>query len=334
MYLALKAIKGKKHYYLRESFADGEFIKSRDIMDIGTNPGKHIIYPGGNSFYIDENLTDQLEFLNVDFDYDRLEDLFWPFVRPVIRYRLAPFRTREARQAKNEKNMKSKKIFDIHIFDRRRMHYLRFAQMDQKDLGRVSPTICRCLENKSRDEIEQYFLAEENILKKHEFKSYIYVIFDIQRHFKQMTAKLMPQALPQDDVDKYFLKELCRLNKDKKFWADIEIEKYLNEYLLRYAFMFFDSDYGPDPFLAEFVYDFMNKRRDFNPARKPRMSAEKAGTILGVSEDKLKTMSIGRLTRLYRRLASKHHPDKGGDHDTFVRLSQAYQDVLAEKKSV
>jgi curved DNA-binding protein CbpA len=34
------------------------------------------------------------------------------------------------------------------------------------------------------------------------------------------------------------------------------------------------------------------------------------------------------LTRKFRKLARTHHPDKGGNHDRFVELSEAYQALL------
>jgi DnaJ-class molecular chaperone len=34
---------------------------------------------------------------------------------------------------------------------------------------------------------------------------------------------------------------------------------------------------------------------------------------------------IQELTRNYRQLISKHHPDKGGDQDTFISIRQAYE---------
>jgi len=31
------------------------------------------------------------------------------------------------------------------------------------------------------------------------------------------------------------------------------------------------------------------------------------------------------ITRSYRELISKHHPDKGGDRDTFINIRRAYE---------
>ncbi len=41
-------------------------------------------------------------------------------------------------------------------------------------------------------------------------------------------------------------------------------------------------------------------------------------------------MNKRALTRRFRKLARKHHPDKGGNHDKFVELSNAYQALLSK----
>ncbi len=33
--------------------------------------------------------------------------------------------------------------------------------------------------------------------------------------------------------------------------------------------------------------------------------------------------------RAYRKLAQKHHPDNGGDYNTFQELAEAYESILA-----
>ena len=34
---------------------------------------------------------------------------------------------------------------------------------------------------------------------------------------------------------------------------------------------------------------------------------------------------LQEITRSYRQLASRHHPDKGGDEEMFVNIRQAYE---------
>jgi DnaJ-class molecular chaperone len=35
--------------------------------------------------------------------------------------------------------------------------------------------------------------------------------------------------------------------------------------------------------------------------------------------------SQDEITRSYRELASRHHPDRGGDTDTFINIRRAYE---------
>ena len=54
------------------------------------------------------------------------------------------------------------------------MHYLRFGQMDQRDIGRLPIKFFRILNNKSRDEIEQTLMTMEAELSPREYKAYVY----------------------------------------------------------------------------------------------------------------------------------------------------------------
>ena len=60
----------------------------------GEDPSVHIRYPGGRSFYIDPEIEDVLEQRGVRVDSDKLENLFWPFVSPEVRYHLRGMRHR------------------------------------------------------------------------------------------------------------------------------------------------------------------------------------------------------------------------------------------------
>ena len=60
MYLAFGKINGKTGYFIRESYRQADHYLSRDLLDIGADPGSYIVYPGGNSFYIDQVVEEKL----------------------------------------------------------------------------------------------------------------------------------------------------------------------------------------------------------------------------------------------------------------------------------
>ena len=50
--------------------------------------------------------------------------------------------------------------------------------------------------------------------------------------------------------------------------------------------------------------------------------------ILGVSKD----ASKDEIKKAYRRMANKHHPDKGGDSEAFKKVNEAYQVLSNDSK--
>ena len=335
MYLAQKKIKGKTHHFIRESFNDGGCLRSHDLFDLGTNPARYIVYPGGNAYYVDDVVEEKLCSLGVKYATHDLDDLFWPFVKPEIRRVLECFRQRAKSRAPREAinaEEEEKLSMEVSEFDKRRVHYLRCGGIDQGRIGRMPVKLFKWVVGKSRDEIEQHFMEMEKSLNPSELKIYAYAIFDLQRFFLETIAKKMPQGLDQNKVDKYFLGEICRLNRDCSFWAGEACRDFLHEHLVRYVVMFFDNDYGLDAFLHDYVKEFMNARRFHKaPARKRSVSFEEASTVFGVKKEALRTMTKRGLTRLYRRMAQKLHPDKGGTHEKFIQLTEAYNDLLRRK---
>jgi len=106
----------------------------------------------------------------------------------------------------------------------------------------------------------------------------------------------------------------------------------LNEYLVRYAVMYFDYDYAPKSFIEEYIRKFINSRRDYHPPFTSQKAAlEEAGALFKETPEELKKMSRKNLVRLYRKRSKKLHPDKGGDHDTFIKLSKVYHHLLRTK---
>jgi len=58
------------------------------------------------------------------------------------------------------------------------------------------------------------------------------------------------------------------------------------------------------------------------------MSQDNYYTILGVNEN----ASQDEIKKAYRKLAVKHHPDKGGSEETFKKISEAYDTLSDENK--
>ena len=335
MYLAQRNINGKIHYSIRESYREGEHFLSRDLFDLGTDPAKYIIYPGGNAFYIDPVIEDHLDALDMALPDNNLEDIFWRFLDPDIQRALQHFRHREALSRKSEKSggRSAKAESSVHIFDKRRLHYLKFGRLEQGYLWLVPQKLFNVLRNKSRDEIEQLFLDMESQLNPREYKAYTYVIFDINQFFNESFAKKRPQYLKQGDIDDHFIEEICSLNRDLTFWAGMQTASRLHEYLVRYVLMYFDYDFASRSWVEDYIRNFINSRRDYqSPFGAGSVSWDEAGAIFGETKDALKTMSRQKLIRIFRRRAQELHPDKGGEPEKFVELTQAYDMLLRTKK--
>ena len=316
-------------YVIRQSYVDGDCYRSRDLFDLGSDPSHFIIYPGGNGFYIDTVVEDAIDDQGITVSQDDLEPIFMPFLAPHIRRVIDGF-DRKTRSRPRIGSCVPAKAF--HLFDRYRLHFLKMGQVNHRNLGGTPDHFYASLAHKSRDEIEHRFLDAERILKPREIALYTFQIFDLQRYFSESHARSHPEGLNQDRMDRFFVKTLCGLNRDESFWKGVEATAGLQPHLVRYAIMYFDSSFpSRDPF-RDFLQDFMDRHRIHRPPEMVRMSLEESARVLGVTTNTLKKMNYRELTRHYRQLAQKHHPDKGGDQETFVKLSTAYNKLLKRKK--
>ena len=86
--------------------------------------------------------------------------------------------------------------------------------------------------------------------------------------------------------------------------------------------------------MGAYVRDFMRSRRGFRFPDKPApaMRVTAAAQALDLKPEQLKQMSAAALTRHYRKMAIKLHPDQGGDHDKFIQITEAYQAALHKLK--
>ncbi len=337
MYLARQTINGKRHYFIRESFRDlkSGFLLSRDLFALGLDPARYIVYHGRYCYHVDHVVEEALAAKDCHPEPEELDDIFWPFLDPEVKHSMEPFhRRRYDTGVKKLSREEAERIrTEVHLFDKRRVYYLRFGNLDQSRVGRLPPKMFRFLLDKSRDEIEQHFIASEQILKAEEVRQYVFVVFDLQHYFTEHHARTVPHMLDKHQMDEAFLKAVCHLNSDRSFWAGMESDAWLHPYLQHYAIMFFDYPFGPSPFMDDYIRQFMDGRRGFHYPEPPStVSADEASEIFGVGKKELEGMSKERLTKLYRSKAHEHHPDKGGEHDTFVKLTEAYNALMRGKK--
>lgn len=333
MYLARRFVRNTIQYIIRESFPDESFFRCRDLVELGSNLHQYILYNDTRTFVVDDQIGSWLREKGVDADPFELEELFYPFVDPEVRHSIDSFadRAKHRRWKPPSKKMRQRILDETHPFDRRRAHFLRFGQVDQRQLLR-SVSLYRALLDKSRDEIEQYFLFQEMALRPDEYKMYMYAIFNLQAFFSQSFAHSMPEGLDPDKMDHHFLEQVCEIDVDENFWKGFEKGKTLHEYLARYVIMYFDYSFASGSGWEQYIRNFMDSRRRFAPPKSSRrMSMSEAATVFGVSRAELSSMGLGKLKRLFRKKARELHPDIGGDHEAFIELATAYQELSRTK---
>ncbi len=307
-------------------------------MDLGTNPEDFIEYPGGNSFYIGEDLQEALDAKGVEYSDDALEALFIPFLDPEIRRVVEMFERPPRKQGPRETRT-AEDLLDrqraLHPFDKRRLHYLRCGRVDIGNLDGRAWKFLNVLMEKSRDEIESMMATMEQQMPPHEIRPYLYTALHLQTYFIHNPVRNTPAGLDPERVDHYFVEDLCRLNVDETFFKGVARDgtDSLHPYLVRYLILYFDNDFDRGTIWDAYVRDFMSRRRFHRPPALEgmTMSEEEACTCLGISPQEWKAMDRHALTRCYRQLAKETHPDRGGDGQAFVRVKDAYECLLVRK---
>ena len=330
LYLARTILGRRPRFSLRQSFLDdqGGFLRHRELVDLGPDPARFLVYPSSNCFYVHDDLVEAVAGLVEGEVADLLEEILWPFVSEDIRAKLATSMARSQSRPRTEVTAAEQEAIDreLHLFDRRRLHYLWYGAIDQGRLFRMPAKLGRRLLGKSRDEKEQYFIDREKVLYADQVKEYLFTVFDLQRPFTESFARIMPQALNQEKMDAFFIDELCRLNNDPLFWQGLAPTDGLQPYLIRYLIQFFDYDFSAANVLNSYFQQFMGSHRQFRyPEPKSAMSAEEASGIFGEPAERLAKLSKRELKNLFRKRAKELHPDIGGDPDQFVRLKEAFE---------
>jgi hypothetical protein len=324
MYLARRQIHRRTYYSIRQSIAGPGCMQSRDLFDLGTDPRRYIHYPGGNSYYFDSCIEESLRQQGVAVSQDDLDAIFFEFLAPETQRVIIGF---DRSVKRGQHKMLSEACQVPHIFDKRRFHYLRFGSRSRQYIHRVPEKIFRPLLNKSRDELEQYFLAAERILRPAEKFNYAAVIFELMRFAAAPPSK----PILARQMDAWFIDRLCSLNEDPHYTAGLPHYRGLYEHLARYAIMYFDAETPAIFAQPDFIEEFINRHRVYVPPPKVRMKIREAERLFGYTWKELQRMDRPTLTRRYRRLALQHHPDHGGRAEVFRNLTACYKALLSKK---
>jgi hypothetical protein len=299
-------------------------------MDLGKSPAEHIQYSGGNGFYFNSIIEATLRARGIRYTLEDLEDIFRPYLHPRVRAALEMF---EHGKPRNHAECNLEDLVPqqrkVHIFDARRLYYLRFARIDSGELGLKHWKFLNVFLCKSRDEIESMIDSMENQLPRDEYATYVYASFGLAMFFPQYLRE-HPVALDQNNLDEYFTQELCRLNADEDFFLGIDRNEWddLHPYLKKYAWLYFDHNFAAQTRDEGFSFGEGFSRP---PAQRPGIAVEKACELFGITREQFTHMSKKELIRLYRRKAKKMHPDRGGSHEDFLDLSEAYDRLLGMK---
>jgi hypothetical protein len=334
LYLAQKRNGRQWTYRLRETIRDGERFEYRELADLGPDPARHIEYPGGNSFYFDQDLVGSLTRQGVA-DVDRkLECVLLPFLDPEIR-RIVEQMTRLGARPKRHltREAMARRQERLHLFDRRRFFFLRFGRVDSNQVVMRPHKFLNTLIDMCRDEMEYCFRDMERRLRLREKKAYVYQALDLGRWFPGEIPRLFPQGLDPQRLDEVFLSEICRLNQDPDFLS--QPRDRLSDHLVRYLVMWFDYEFGQKPPQATVFEEFVRSRSSYRPPPPPNPGLRLAGALdtFDLTEEAYRSMTRTQITRIYRRRALREHPDQGGDAEAFVKLNQAYQRLIDGKGS-
>ncbi len=338
MYLAQEYNdKGELRFFIRETVEDSSGnLVPRQLFDLGRDPAQFLQYIDDRIFFISSEVEDALSRHEVKYEYDELEELFWPFVDVEVKATIESFCGRRVRHSGKRLRRKRRMAHDLfnqtHIFDRRRLYYLKFVQIDMGDAVETPLPIYEILVGKCRDEIENRIAFMELELRPWEMRGYLYAIFDVASGFAPKLTRFVPDAQDIELIDKYFMEEICRLNCDSALLGQEVKDKdsaCLHPYLRKYLFMFFDTYFSNRGNWKQRGRTDQTSR-EWTPPAPPQSSDHMQA--MGLTEAQFQEMDQHEFTRYFRKKAQELHPDKGGDHETFVAFINAYQILLMRKK--
>jgi hypothetical protein len=324
MYVAMLRERGALRFELRRTVPVEGGLGYEVLADLGPDPWRWVRFGRFGMDYA-EGLLEALGHL--DPDPDELDAAFEPFAPQG--YSSPSDRGKTWRRTVLTR-VQEDEIRALHPFDRRRMAYLRSGEVNLSRIDEINPKLFRKLLGKGRDELEQYFLVMERSLPDGEARAYVHAVFNLQRHFTELSARTMPEALDEGRLDEAFLDEFCALLDDPAFGFGLPWGA--QPYLLRYAFLHFDHGFPASDGFRRIFDDFMNDFRRPHPRPRPRpVEPERVRELFGMAMEEIRKLSRREFAKVFRKRAMSMHPDKGGDHDAFVELLETYKRIVTSK---
>jgi len=323
--------RGAYHYIISQTYLDRGVLTSRDLMDLGPDPSIYIQYFDRYGFAFQSVIEENLQKSGARFESDEIERLLKPFLKPEIRRIVETFE--QSRHFRLQVSCNLEELVpgqrQVHLFDARRLYYLRLGRIDSGELAQRNWKLLNVFLCKSRDEIESELDIMEQALPPGEYPVYVYASLGVPLLLPQHLRDY-PSAFERERLDRLVLLELCKINSDEDFFLGVKREDgFLHEYLRKYAWYYFDSEFRTETLFDGFRFA---GRPGKPPQLRPALSLQDAYRVFEISSDRFSRMTTRELTSIFRRKAKKIHPDRGGKHEDFLRLSEAYGQLMEIKK--
>lgn len=297
MYISRRIAPTGYVYSICESYYEAPFYKSRILFDLGADPARFITYYSDVAFSID--LEEELAKQGIVTDQFELEELFYRFLTPDAQRWVTISLNR---RRKKVESLRSFEIDEIHWFDRIRLVVLKLDHREPKRvLNEKFPFFAKLLE-KSRDEIENLLWDMEDRLTYRERVRYLHTIFDLRFYDDP------------EERDRMFLESICDLSQDTTYLMGLTTAEVLNNYLSRYIWQYFD------------ILPLRRIPRIYETLE--RELYEDISRVLNISLEALLSLSKKEILRMFRSKIKDLHPDRGGDHEAFIRVRKLMETFL------
>ncbi len=167
MYLATLQYREKTAYEIRQSYPADKCstYKYKTVFNLGESPGDYIEEFDGHIALFHSDLVAAISSHTKEDEDDLLEQLLFRFLPHEVQSKIDLYhRPDTAKRTPLTSHEKDDIRDQVHIFDRKRLYYLRYGAVDQSRLSNLHEKCCKVLLYQSRDEREYYFREEEIII--------------------------------------------------------------------------------------------------------------------------------------------------------------------------